>query len=81
MARHAEIAGAGIAGLGLACQLAESGWTVRVHERAHEVRESGAGIALGQNGVDAMRTIGAFERAIEGVAKFVIGISPTNGAE
>jgi 2-polyprenyl-6-methoxyphenol hydroxylase-like FAD-dependent oxidoreductase len=66
MAKHAEIAGAGIAGLGLACQLAEAGWTVRVHERANEVRESGAGIALGQNGVDAMRTIGAFERAIEG---------------
>lgn len=66
MAQHAEIAGAGIAGLGLACQLAEAGWSVRVHERADEVRESGAGIALGQNGVDAMRTIGAFERAIEG---------------
>lgn len=66
MGRHAEIAGAGIAGLGLACQLAESGWTVRVHERSQEVRESGAGIALGQNGVDAMRSIGAFDRAIEG---------------
>lgn len=66
MERHAEIAGAGIAGLGLACQLAESGWSVRVHERAAEVRESGAGIALGQNGVDAMRAIGAFERGIEG---------------
>ncbi|MBU6245327.1 MAG: FAD-dependent monooxygenase [Actinomycetales bacterium] len=66
MTRHAEIAGAGIAGLGLACQLAQAGWSVRVHERAWEVRESGAGIALGQNGVDAMRTIGAFEGAIEG---------------
>ena len=66
MARHAEIAGAGIAGLGLACQLADHGWTVRVHERASVVRESGAGIALGQNGVDAMRTIGAFEQGIKG---------------
>jgi len=68
-ARRAEIAGAGIAGLGLACQLAEAGWTVRVHERASEVRESGAGIALGQNGVDAMRTIGAFDRGILGGSK------------
>ncbi|MFM8352749.1 MAG: FAD-dependent oxidoreductase [Actinomycetales bacterium] len=69
MARHAEIAGAGIAGLGLACQLAEIGWTVRIHERAAEVRETGAGIALGQNGVDAMRTIGAFDQGIQGGSK------------
>jgi len=69
MARHAEIAGAGIAGMGLACQLSESGWSVRVHERAADVRESGAGIALGQNGVDAMRTIGAFDKAILGGSK------------
>ena len=67
--RHAEVAGAGIAGLAVASQLASSGWTVRVHERSTEVREIGAGIALGQNGVDAMRRLGAFERAIDGGVK------------
>ena len=66
MTRHAEVAGAGIAGLAIASQLAGSGWSVRVHERAEAVREIGAGIALGQNGVDALRKLGAFDRAIEG---------------
>jgi len=66
MTRHAEVAGAGIAGLAIAGQLAAAGWSVRVHERAEAVREIGAGIALGQNGVDALRKLGAFEGAIEG---------------
>jgi 2-polyprenyl-6-methoxyphenol hydroxylase-like FAD-dependent oxidoreductase len=66
MTRHAEVAGAGIAGLAVAGQLAAAGWTVRVHERAEAVREIGAGIALGQNGVDALRQLGAFDQAIEG---------------
>ena len=66
MTRHAEVAGAGIAGLAIASQLAACGWSVRVHERAEAVREIGAGIALGQNGVDALRKLGAFDRAIEG---------------
>ena len=66
MTRHAEVAGAGIAGLAIASQLAAAGWSVRVHERAEAVREIGAGIALGQNGVDALRKLGAFEGAIQG---------------
>ena len=69
MSRHAEIAGAGIAGLGLASRLADAGWSVRVHEQSAEVRDAGAAIALGQNGVDALRKIGAFEGAIEGGTK------------
>lgn len=36
--QHAEIAGAGIAGLAVATALAQRGWTVRVHERFPEVR-------------------------------------------
>jgi 2-polyprenyl-6-methoxyphenol hydroxylase-like FAD-dependent oxidoreductase len=66
LTRHAEVAGAGVAGLAVAGQLAAAGWSVRVHERAEAVREIGAGIALGQNGVDALRKLGAFDRAIEG---------------
>ncbi len=69
MTRHTEIAGAGIAGLAVACQLAEVGWSVQVHERFSDVREIGAGIAVGQNGVDALRRIGAFDEAIKGGTK------------
>lgn len=66
MTRHAEIAGAGVAGLGLACRLRQLGWSVRVHERASQVRDGGAAISLGQNGVDALRLIGALDTALEG---------------
>jgi 2-polyprenyl-6-methoxyphenol hydroxylase-like FAD-dependent oxidoreductase len=67
--RHAEIAGGGIAGFSIASQLAEAGWSVRVHERFDAIREVGAAIAVGQNGVDALRRIGAFENAIVGGTK------------
>ena len=36
--RHAEIAGAGFAGLTAATALARLGWTVRVHESNSELR-------------------------------------------
>ena len=62
--RHAEIAGAGIAGLAVATALAQRGWTVRVHERFPEVREVGAGIALGRNGVEALTALGALDAAV-----------------
>lgn len=62
--RHAEVAGAGIAGLAVATALAQRGWTVRVHERYPAVREVGAGIALGKNGVDALRELGALDEAV-----------------
>jgi hypothetical protein len=58
---HAEIAGAGIAGLSVASVLAQRGWTVTVHERNDELREIGAGIVMWQNGVNALREIGALE--------------------
>jgi 2-polyprenyl-6-methoxyphenol hydroxylase-like FAD-dependent oxidoreductase len=63
-ARHAEIAGAGIAGLAAATALALHGWTVRVHERFPEIRELGAGIALGRNGVRALTALGALDEAV-----------------
>ena len=69
--RHAEIAGAGIAGLALATALGQRGWTVRVHERFDQVREVGAGIALGKNGVDALRELGALSEAISDGAQIL----------
>lgn len=55
--RRVEIAGAGIAGLGLGIMLARSGWGVRVHER-DDVREVGAGIYLRNNTVKVLETLG-----------------------
>ncbi|MEA2400167.1 MAG: hypothetical protein QOK00_570 [Thermoleophilaceae bacterium] len=63
---HAEIAGAGIAGLTTAAVLGQRGWTVRVHERGSELREIGAGIGVFQNGCWALHQIGCFEEATKG---------------
>jgi 2-polyprenyl-6-methoxyphenol hydroxylase-like FAD-dependent oxidoreductase len=62
MNRHAEIAGAGLAGLTVAAALAQRGWSVRVHERAPELRMFGAGIWLWENGLRSLSVIGAHER-------------------
>jgi len=59
--RHAEIAGGGITGLTLACALAQRGWSVRVHERAKELREIGAGIFLKENSIAVLKGIGTFD--------------------
>ena len=64
--RHAEIAGGGFTGLTLATALAQRGWTVRVHERAPEVRAFGAGIWLWENGVRVLDAIGAADEALSG---------------
>lgn len=59
--RHAEIAGAGIAGLTTACVLAQRGWSVRVHERSSELREMGAGLYLKINALRVLREIGILD--------------------
>jgi 2-polyprenyl-6-methoxyphenol hydroxylase-like FAD-dependent oxidoreductase len=64
--RHAEIAGAGFAGLTAACALAQRGWTVRVHERAERLRTTGAGIYIYENGLRVLEAIGAYEAAVKG---------------
>jgi 2-polyprenyl-6-methoxyphenol hydroxylase-like FAD-dependent oxidoreductase len=63
-ARHAEVAGAGLAGLAVATALARRGWSVRVHERAPELRMFGAGIWLWENGLRSLQVIGARDQAI-----------------
>ncbi|PRX96761.1 FAD-dependent oxidoreductase [Allonocardiopsis opalescens] len=60
-ARRAEISGAGFAGLTAATALARRGWTVRVHEKAAELREQGAGIVLFHNSIKVLRSIGAYD--------------------
>ena len=67
--RHAEIAGAGFAGLTVGAALAQRGWSVRVHERAPECREFGAGIWTWENGVRVLNAVGAANEAFEGALR------------
>jgi 2-polyprenyl-6-methoxyphenol hydroxylase-like FAD-dependent oxidoreductase len=64
--RHAEIVGAGFAGLTAACALAQRGWSVRVHERADRLRPAGAGIYIYENGLRVLETVGAYAAAVYG---------------
>lgn len=64
MGRDAVVAGAGIAGLAAALGLAREGWSVIVLERASELGEVGAGVALARNGVTALRGLGLEDHAI-----------------
>src|SRR2546425_11262786 len=63
MTRHAEIAGAGIAGLTAATVRAQRGWSVRVHEKGREPREIGAGIFMWENGIRSLEALGAWDDA------------------
>ena len=64
--RRVEIAGAGFAGLTAACALAQRGWQVRVHERADQLRTTGAGIYVYENGLRVLEAVGAYAAAVEG---------------
>lgn len=61
--RHAEIAGAGLGGLAVAIALAQKGWSVRVHERADDLRMFGAGIWLWENGLRSLDALGVEQAA------------------
>ncbi len=67
--RHAEIAGAGFAGLTAACALARRGWSVRVHERAEALRTMGAGIYIYENGLRVLEAVGAYDAAVAGAPR------------
>lgn len=64
--RHAEIAGAGFAGLVAAIALAQRGWSVRVHEKGEALRAFGAGIFIWENGLRVLKAIGAYDDVIAG---------------
>src|SRR5256714_15007801 len=66
MKRHAEIVGAGFAGLTAACALAQRGWRVRGPERGQRPRTPGAGIYIYENGLRLLGGVGAYAAAIEG---------------
>ena len=66
--RHAEIIGAGFAGLTAACALAQRGWSVRVHERADALRTTGAGIYIYENGLRVLEAVGAYAGCDQGRA-------------
>lgn len=61
----AIVAGAGIAGLASALALAQEGFQVTVLERASELGEVGAGVALARNGIASLRSLGLDDGAIE----------------
>ena len=63
--RHAEIVGAGFAGLTAACALAQRGWSVRVHERGDRLRTTGAGIYIYENGLRVLEAVGAYQAAVK----------------
>jgi salicylate hydroxylase len=69
MRRRARIAviGGGIGGLTAAQALRQRGLEVRVHEAAPELKEIGAGVALGPNAMKALRSLG-LEAAVRAVA-------------
>ncbi|MEY4899147.1 MAG: hypothetical protein RL294_958 [Actinomycetota bacterium] len=59
--RHAEVVGAGFAGLTAATVLAQKGWTVTIHEKSAELRPLGAGIVLWNNSLQVLKAIGAYD--------------------
>jgi 2-polyprenyl-6-methoxyphenol hydroxylase-like FAD-dependent oxidoreductase len=64
MKGHAEIAGGGISGLACAMMLGRQGWTVRVHERAQEVRDGGTGLYIKNNAAEVLEEYGVFGRLL-----------------
>ena len=64
--RHAEIAGAGFAGLTAGVALAQRGWSVRIHEASRELRAFGAGIFIWENGLRVLAALGAYREVIAG---------------
>ena len=68
--RHVEISGAGLGGLTAAAALARHGWNVRVHERASEIRATGSGIYIAENGIRVLETLGAAEDALRDGYRF-----------
>src|SRR4029077_19760186 len=61
--RHAEIVGAGLAGLVAAVALARRGWAVRLNERHPSLRPGGFGITIHANGLAVLGALGAREQA------------------
>src|SRR5207245_4749169 len=59
------LAGGGIAGLTMACALAQRGWSVTLHERNSELREMGAALYLKVNSLTVLKELGALDARSE----------------
>jgi 2-polyprenyl-6-methoxyphenol hydroxylase-like FAD-dependent oxidoreductase len=68
---HAEIAGAGFAGLVAAIALAERGWSVRVHEKSPQLRAEGFAIPTQPNVLKVLETIGVRDHVLQGGMKII----------
>jgi len=68
---HAEIAGAGFAGLVAAIALAERGWSVRLHEKSPQLRAEGFAISTQPNALKVLEAIGVRDRVLQGGMKIV----------
>lgn len=78
--RHAEIAGAGFAGLAAATALRQRGWSVRVHETNPTLRAFGAGIYIWSNGLLVLKAIGAHADVVRGAYRAPCYETRTNDA-
>jgi len=63
--RKAIIIGAGIGGLATAISLRSIGLDVQVYERAHELKEVGAGLSLWRNAIRACEQLGLREAVLQ----------------
>ena len=71
--RTVDVIGAGIGGLTAARAMHTRGWSVRVHERAPELRATGAGIIIQPNAMRAFDALGLGDR-IRGVGFALAGM-------
>lgn len=60
----AIIIGAGIGGLSAGIALRQVGMDVEIYEKAHEIKEVGAGIVLYPNALDALKKLGVFDEIV-----------------
>ena len=66
---HAEIAGAGFAGLVAGIALAERGWSVRIHDKSPQLRAEGFAISTQPNALKVLEAIGVRDRVLQGGMK------------
>ncbi len=71
--RSALIVGAGIGGLAAGLALRHAGWSVRIFERARDVREVGFALLLAPNAIAALEELGVAEAIVAAAA------TPTSG--
>ena len=78
--RRAEISGAGFAGLTAGIALAQRGWSVRIHEKADDLRTEGAGIVLWDNSLRVLEALGALPDLMTGSMRPPFYETRTNNA-